>query len=419
MSQISLTKLVTGAFKRLASTNDGSKMYSHKSNELHKSTDGGQTFTLLNTFNNDITSLATDKLTGTKVVLFDHTGLQLSNDSGATWSNVVSGLFSYNTMGESKGIVMSASGQYVYIIFSTACFKSVDYGQTWSTVINNYSNQNLMNSVCTDDGSKLFITTNLGYVYTYNRITGIFSDSGQVDQTTTIYSSIACNSDGSLLYISGNYSKLFKSTNYGVSFTNPDGSPISLTGFGPSYDYVQCSSDGITVFVSNDNSGSIYKSTNQGITLTLYYTASGGRMFRDFLLVNNDIHIVVSRNEGKGTGGIYLNPASSLPTPTTPPPTTPPPTTPPTTPPPTTTYRNQNFYLTEEFDVSANGVTAATFDAEAATDVSGNYPHQQISQQIQCPSGKISVHSIVDLRASAPMGSIPILTEFNRKINKK
>ncbi len=40
------------------------------------------------------------------------------------------------------------------------------------------------------------------------------------------------------------------------------------------------------------------------------------------------------------------------------------------------TYIHQNFYLTEEFDVSANGVTAATFDAAATTDVSGNYPNK-------------------------------------------
>jgi hypothetical protein len=43
---------------------------------------------------------------------------------------------------------------------------------------------------------------------------------------------------------------------------------------------------------------------------------------------------------------------------------------------PTTTYISQNFYLTEEFDVSANGVTAAVFDAEDTTDVSGNYPNK-------------------------------------------
>ena len=43
---------------------------------------------------------------------------------------------------------------------------------------------------------------------------------------------------------------------------------------------------------------------------------------------------------------------------------------------PTTTYISQNFYLTEEFDVSANGVTAAIFDAEDTTDVSGNYPNK-------------------------------------------
>jgi hypothetical protein len=42
----------------------------------------------------------------------------------------------------------------------------------------------------------------------------------------------------------------------------------------------------------------------------------------------------------------------------------------------TTTYIHQNFYLTEEFDVSANNITAAIFDAEDTTDVSGNYPNK-------------------------------------------
>jgi hypothetical protein len=39
-------------------------------------------------------------------------------------------------------------------------------------------------------------------------------------------------------------------------------------------------------------------------------------------------------------------------------------------------YIHQNFYLTEEFDVSANNITAAVFDAEDTTDVSGNYPNK-------------------------------------------
>jgi hypothetical protein len=43
---------------------------------------------------------------------------------------------------------------------------------------------------------------------------------------------------------------------------------------------------------------------------------------------------------------------------------------------PTTTHIHQNFYLTEEFDVSANNITAAVFDAEDTTDVSGNYPNK-------------------------------------------
>jgi hypothetical protein len=167
--------------------------------------------------------------------------------------------------------------------------------------------------------------------------------------------SLTCNIDGQLVYFCTNDGKVYKSTDSGANFT--------YVTVSTKLDVIKCNSAGNIVVAVNNTSGYIYISYDYGSTFNVCYESPSGYSWLDFLVGSSALTMAVLSLYDKSSNGdgIYLSSPVLTPPPTTP---------------PTTTYRNQNFYLTEEFDVSANNITAAVFDAEDTTDVSGNYPNK-------------------------------------------
>lgn len=132
-----------------------------------------------------------------------------STDKGVTWSQSHS--FGISTSGGSDCLICSANGQHVYAAgINVSIQRSTDYGATWTAT---------------------------GDVKTW--------------------SGLACSADGSIVYASTyNQQQLFKSTDYGVSWTELTSQPVD------SYKFVACSADGATVYLGGYRA--VHKSTNGG-----------------------------------------------------------------------------------------------------------------------------------------------------------
>jgi hypothetical protein len=191
---------------------------------VQRSTDYGATFSILNDspdyWNVGCNCIACDS-TGQHLYVGAYNGeVYVSSDAGANWSS--SSLPDYVW-----GITCSHSGQYVYALVNGDVCVSANYGMSWSNAI----------TISNDGCSQLF------------------SDwSGQ-------YVVAACNSDG-----------VYRSTNYGQSWTKTNAPSTPMVGGGTYFYTVSCNSTGQRIIAMDTNNSTIYVSLDAGATWTMQYT---------------------------------------------------------------------------------------------------------------------------------------------------
>ena len=215
-------------------------------------------------FANGIYNLASSQDCSILVSSVKNNGVYISRDSGSTWT-LVSGL--PNTGNWSSAVSVSADGQTMIVSSSTqGVYKSIDSGETWS-LTNAPTTNNFTDVVMNTNGSRIVgLDSTLG-LYNYN-ISGVGPGTRWVFQSTNTYTGIAASSDLTKVYISGN-NIVYKSTDSGNSFTILSNLPTSY------WHSVACSSNGSIVYLvgskpadfTND-SGIVYKSTDSGATWT-------------------------------------------------------------------------------------------------------------------------------------------------------
>ena len=207
------------------------------------------------------------------------TWLFFSNDSGDNWTRVANTTTQLNW----KDIHISFTGQFMYAITPTICYRSADYGVTWTTPLTTGSN---METVCCNyEGKIVYIATKGTGVYrstdfgtTFTLISGVLPYSTGRNQGCT-------SLDGQYVYFSGGYSDggLVRSGNGGTTWSTV------ITGGITS---VCCDITGQKVAAVNNSTGSIFISSNYGVNFTLKLTY--GALGTYSVMSNTDFSTIIA-----------------------------------------------------------------------------------------------------------------------------
>ena len=205
---------------------------------------------------------------------------QLSRDYGNTWSDV-SPPFG-QTFENATASAINATGQYMIAIntangvsTSNGIFLSTDYGSTWRR--ESFSGTP-SDSVAISSTGKYMLSATTVYL-------SISDNYGQPNPDTTTswyngnslfldpsntnfrgrYHAVAMSDDGSVMYSTTHY-RVWKSTDYGVTW-------VQSNGTGANYGHISCSANGKYVLicpyqVSGDVSNNVFVSSDYGVTFT-------------------------------------------------------------------------------------------------------------------------------------------------------
>jgi hypothetical protein len=348
---------------------------------LYKSSNSGSTWAIIKTFNSDIKGLATNSSGSYIVSVLDNKNIQITQDFGVTWTSTTSPLL--QTL---SSVLMDSTGKIMYLVFDSVIYKTINTGTTWS-LVNFPFTAVFIKAVCSSNASNLFLCSSSKIYISLNGGASFISYSNPTTTGTRSTSltrrvrqrdvepivptiiSMASSEDGQIIAFINSDLTVSVSTNRGSSF-------ITTTVSGATQlDLISLSPNGATIMIVDNSSGSMYISMDQGLSFNLYFQPSTPTTIPNVVLSNEGIIAPMNNDSGSGDGsgdgsggsgsggsgsggsiilGSFIVPSiiSSLDT------------------------NPQNFYLVDEFDVSANNITAAIFDADATQDVSGNYPNK-------------------------------------------
>ena len=186
-------------------------------------------------------------------IFISGTKIGLSSDNGSTWSSITSIPITSNI----RSVAMSSDGKYITIVYSSNfIYRSDDYGVSFSSVASSDSWFFIAMDI-----SGQYQTACKGTIVSVSSDYGAtWSDTGTLDYAVT---AIAINSTGDIQYASTalsaptSYGSVYKSTDYGLSWTQiytSSGSSKNING-------LSCDSTGNQVAFSNAN---VYVSQNGG-----------------------------------------------------------------------------------------------------------------------------------------------------------
>jgi uncharacterized repeat protein (TIGR02543 family) len=232
----------------LATSADGSKLFAgvDGGGSLYRSTDFGQTWSVIaNTSGHNWFSIAVN-LDGTKVAAVDRGGdIWTSIDSGLTWSQRVVGGATRNW----ESIASSSDGARLVAVASNGSsngfiYTSSDSGATWSSNLAPSGNNKFTGVTSSNDGTYLAVTT---------WASGIFTSSNAGETWTlrtlpvpnpggeTHLQAVASSGDGSRL-VTG--SRLSGASNGGIIFTSADYGATWRAYAQTTLDYINFTSNG-------------------------------------------------------------------------------------------------------------------------------------------------------------------------------
>lgn len=188
-------------WKLAAASQDGSKLlattWDGTHNTLHVSTNGGSTWTVVDSLSEQISSGAIDVSASADgrvmAVAIPDEGVFISTDAGSTWTNRVGAgqqMWSVEVSGDGATIIAGAEG---WLRVST------DTGATWSTPAGVPQNESWNNAALSSNGSVRAIGTNTGRLFTYSA--GTWRDRG--DDGVRGFGPLTLTSDGSKLSYQG------------------------------------------------------------------------------------------------------------------------------------------------------------------------------------------------------------------------
>jgi hypothetical protein len=211
----------------------------------------------LSTLNNVGTSLPTSDLYvyTSDVSMSSPTIASSTVHNGATLgTNAISFIAVAKSKPENVYVTVSNSDDYVVYVYV-----SNDYGTTFTQTYSNFSANEVLGIVCSDNGQYVFMSINDQYMYRstdYGQTFSIVSSGSGLVESFNLY--ISCSGSGQYVaLVQANYGHVYWSSNYGVSFTKKS-SVVSRFG-----QHVSINVNTSTIYVSGRNS---FK----------YYTAASG-----------------------------------------------------------------------------------------------------------------------------------------------
>jgi len=194
--------------------------------------------------------------------------LYKSTDYGVTFTMLTGGYAN-----QYDSIVCSSDGNYVFTMASMAgspVIVSSDGGSTWN--LNGGMSVYWSSVCCSSNAQYVYATgvdtnTNAQVLYkssdhgsTWSHLTSL-----QINPLTTL-NSIACDSTGQNVVIAAGYDGIYRSTNYGASW-----SVINSGAFGVNWIRIASDASGTNLIASENSNNSIYNSSDSGLTWTAEY----------------------------------------------------------------------------------------------------------------------------------------------------
>ena len=190
------------------------------------------------------------------------TSVIVSYDLGNSWKNLTAnGVHPSQNM---QSIACSFTGQYITVSgFGTNIYSSTDFGKHWTNA--NFASTSWGDAFVSKYGDYFFMSA-------YDKGIWYSTDHGSVWQPANsddmYVPSVTASSDGKLVYTVDSITKnaVYKSTNYGVSFTRlPNGPNTTLV-------IIRCNDDCSLIMAASNNLGNsqyIYQSTDYGASWNL------------------------------------------------------------------------------------------------------------------------------------------------------
>jgi hypothetical protein len=262
-TQISTAALPGGGNYRVAMSSDGAViLIGRDSDGAYLSTNYGASFSKINSITNGKYTVAVSadgNRMFASVFSASVSDIFISNDRGSTWTNKTG-------FTNQEASCMSGDGSVWMIGGSGGSRISTDYGSSWASMASIASGTEWWSCALSYDGTKrFFLPWNAAMRYSTNSGTS-WSVSGNVYSDAY---GIAASTDGSKIYqISRNGNKIYKSTNFGATFTQVLGSSASLFS-------IATSGDGQIVLAGTTNS-KILISRDYGVTWAAESTPTDG-----------------------------------------------------------------------------------------------------------------------------------------------
>ena len=221
---------------------------------------------------------------GTKIVAGATTGIWVSSDSGASWTE-------RNNTSNINSVKLSADGTKIFATYRGASqvLISNDFGLSWSTSTpTGYVCVNACAVDISSDGTKIYLINYDGGVY-------VSSNSGtswtQTNSNPYRFTSVASSSSGQYVLVSEeSNNKLYLSSDYGQTWINLS----AANSFNTNWVSVDISDDGQKL-VATGYQNYVYTSSNGGTTWTTR-TAVSGTQVR--VASSSDGNVIVATNWG-------------------------------------------------------------------------------------------------------------------------
>lgn len=195
------------------------------------------------------------------------TGIWISSDYGATWTNV-------DTGNGSLCMCVSGTGQYMYYEMSGWIYVSNNYGVSFTKTYAPTGDAFSIN--CSYSGQYVYAgsangntnySTNFGVTWAFTTIAGL---------TSTVWNAVCVSADGQGIFLStqtaGTGPVYALSTNGGTSWTTST-LPSAVSS---ATAYAACSTDFTKIIVGSRSLGYVWISTNNGTSFTQYPVQPGG-----------------------------------------------------------------------------------------------------------------------------------------------
>lgn len=233
----------------------GSYSFSGGSTGIMRSIDLGGTFVSSSAGNADVSPTRGFTNDGNQIFNCTGKGVFTSTDFGANWiskSNWLSNLLN-------SGIVYV--GPYLFVVTPTGVFSSVDKGNNWISAGLTNTDIRCITSI----GNTIFVGTNGSGVYKSSDWGKIWT---QINNGLSTSNVRAIESKGNTLFVGGEIgTSVFRSTNEGANWTQLSGGLAisSYRGFASNSKFIVAGSFGSGVYYSSDN-GDTWTQINNGLT---------------------------------------------------------------------------------------------------------------------------------------------------------